>query len=621
MGNAEIGGMDAGERVFEDSTSEKKYTFDISVGTGVTYDVYGPAGKVGTGSSSAAVTVNLGAETNRFGICFKDGYGNATCMVEAIITRTSVKRPVLKASGSVVNSYFANGAYHVLVNGDKLSLATSDGSFSTNPYASRGEASAAALTVIPAGRTVYFLKAPSGDVYPVYIYKETTQADASGKVLYIDDDIGEATGTVAYYDGADVIFVTAGQNGFSSVAAAADKANAADGYTLYFAPGEYSVNTAAKDAVFKRNVTLLGNNHDVSPIAVDGNQWSLAGRRAETVINGGFAFESGNSIQVTVKGFTIQGTSVLGPIYVNDTTARSSAIVKHTQTLDIQNNIITGGGNGALTAPAALTAYSGAAVAGMIKGNYFRCTVNQFRNTDGYTRGTLIKNSNDLTLEGNYFIGYEIVNIFTSHVSNTVAGYCNYSVVSNRFEHCGTSENYVKGITAETGGYILYNKNDFVRCGGAANDSYYAVTFNFNENSLHNDFSNIKISVLRNNFYDCYRSLFFTRGTGTGNTGNMAEMALKIKANNFINPLEGKWSKYFHSIRFSFLVDSSRTHNMSVSDTMWDFAGNTFKSAFLDAEALSGEDTTNPAFNYVYNTISYGGTSGNCFNLTANHFK
>ena len=101
----------------------------------------------------------------------------------------------------------------------------------------------------------------------------------------------------------------------------------------------------------------------------------------------------------------------------------------------------------------------------------------------------------------------------------------------------------------------------------------------------------------------------------------MAEMPLKIKANSFLQPLEGKWPKYFHSIRFSFLVDSSCTHNVSVSDTQWDFAGNTFESAFLDAEALSGENTTTPAFNYVYNQVTYNGTSGNCFNLTAKHFK
>ena len=619
-GNAQIGDIDSSNRVFEASSSASKYTFDISVGTGVTYDVYDGAKIVGTGSASASVTVLLDRGSNRFGISFKDGYGNPTCKVEAVINNTSVVHPRLKATGSVVNNYFANGAYHVLVDGDTLNLATSSGNFYINPFASRGTAPTVALTSIPAGRTVYFLMSATGDIFPVYIYKQTAAASTDSSVLYVDDDIGSATGTVAFYDGSDVIFVTSGTNGFGTVAAAAAKANTMDGSTVYFAPGNYSVNNTANDVVFTKNVTLLGNNHDVSAVAIDGQKWSMAGRKAETVLNGGFVFESANSISVTVKGFTIEGTCAKGPICVNDTTSGASAIVTHTQTLDIQNNIITGGGNGAGTSPAAVHAYSGAMVTGVIKNNYFRCTINQTANANGYTRATLIKNSNGLAMEGNYFIGYKIANEFTSQISDSVAGYANYSVVSNRFEHCSTSRNYVTGITADTGSYVLYNKNDFIRCGGPGNEDF-AIAFNFNENALHNDFSNIKVSVLRNNFHDCYRSLFLERKANTSQTGNMAEMTLKIKANNFIQPTEGKWSKYFHSIRFSFLVDTTYTHNVSISDTKWDFAGNTFKSAFLDEEALDGENTTTPAFNYVYNKVTYNGTSGNCFNLTASHFK
>ena len=619
--NAKIGGVDTSNRVFEAASAEKKYTFDIDAGTGVTYDVYDGTRLIGTGSSSASVTVNLDQAINRFGIVFKDGYGNQTCTIEAVITQTSILQPKLKATGSVVNNYFANGAYHVLVNGDAVSLATSSGNFFTNPFASRGAAATVVLTTIPAGRTVYFLRSAIGDIYPVYIYKQTTQASTDNTVLYVDDDFGSATGKVAFYDGTDVIFVTSGNNGFATVAAVADKANSMDNSTVYFAPGYYSVNTTANDVVFRKNVTLLGNNHDVSAIKIDGNAWSQAGRKPETVINGSFVFESASTVSVTVKGFTMEGTSSKGPIFIDDTTSDLATIVTHTQTLDIQNNIITGGGNGLGTNPAALRAYSGAMVTGTIKNNYFRCTVNQFRNTNGYTRGVMIKNSNGLIMESNYFLGYEVVSYFTDAISNTVAGNCVYSAISNRYEHCGTAENVIKGITADTTAFVTYNKNEFIRCGGTGNSGYYAINFDFTENNLHNDFSRIKVSVLRNKFYDCYRSLQLERAANTSQTGNMAQMPLKIKANSFINPTEGKWSKYFHSIRFSFLVDSTYTHNVSISDTQWDFAGNTFKSAFLDAEALSGENTTTPAFNYVYNTVSYNGTSGNCFNLTANHFN
>lgn len=617
--NAQISGIDTSSRLFEASTAANSYTFDISAGTGVTYDVYDGGKLVGSGSAGTSVTVALDNRVNRFGVVFKDGYGNHTCTIEAVITCTAVNVPSIKATGSVVNSYFANNAFHVLVNGDTLNLATSSGSLYTNPFASRGADHTITLTSVPAGRSVYFVMTATKDVYPIYVYKETTQASADSSVLYVDDDIGDATGTVAFCDGSRVLFATKGQNAFTTVEEVAKKANEADGFTVYFAPGQYSVNNTADDVVFTKDVTLLGNNHDVSPIDVQGAVWSLAGRKPETIIDGSLVFSRAGNLSVTVKGFTITGTSVNGPIYITDPTSDGATIVKHTQTLNIQSNIITGGGNGEGTAPAAVHAYSGAMVTGSIKDNYFRCTIN--RHDNPYTRASYIKNCNSLTLESNYFIGYESTNVFTDEISNTVAGYCKYTVLSNRFEHCVSSRTYVKGITADTGAAIVYNLNEFIRCGGQGADSGYAIDINFTENSLHNDFSNITVSILRNKYYDCYRSLRVQRAANTSQTGNMAQMKFKIKQNSFINPLEGKWSKYFHSIRFSFLVDTTYTHNVSIPDTQWDFAGNTFKSTFLDQEALSGENTTTPAFNYVYNTVSYGGTSGNCFNLTAAHFS
>ena len=619
--HATINGGDTGQRVLEISTDEAQYSFNIAVGTGVTYDVYDGARKIAENSTAASVTVELDRQTNRFGIHFKDGYGNYVCSVEAVITRSSIKQPSLKATGNVVNHYFANGAYHVLVDGDTLKLATSSGRFYTNPFASRGANYVVELTAVPAGRSVYYLKGDIGDVYPVYIYRQTAQASTDSAVLYVDDDIGNATGTAAFYDGEEVIFVATGEKGFGSLAAAAAKANSLDGATVYVGPGEYDLNNTAEEVVFTNSVTLLGNNYDASAVSVDGKTWSVVGRKPETVINGGFVFASGSSMAVTVKGFTIEGTSLHGPIYINDTTSSDATRVTHTQTLDIENNIITGGGNGEAANPAAIGVYSGAMVTGNISNNYLRCTINQFQNTNGYTRGVMVKNSNGLIMEGNYFLGYEVVSYFTDAISNSVAGNCVYSAISNRYEHCGAAQNDIKGITADTTAFVTYNKNDFVRCGGAGSSNRYAIEFDFTENSLHNDFSRIKVSILRNNFYDCFRSIMLERAVNTSQTGNMAQMPLKIKANSFINPTEGKWSKYFHSIRFSFLVDSTMTHNVSISDTQWDFAGNTFKSAFLDQEALSGENTTTPAFNYVYNTVSYGGTSGNCFNLTEKHFN
>lgn len=618
---ATVDGYDTDRKTLELSTDAGEYTFNFTLGTNVTYDVYDGANVIAGGSAAASATVTLDRQVNRFGIRFKDGYGNFVCQVNVVITRTSIMQPALKATGSVVNHYFANGAYHVLVDGDVLNLATSSGRFYTNPFASRGASYVVSLTAIPAGRSVYYLKGDIGDVYPVYIYKQTAQAGTDSSVLYVDDDFGNAAGTLAFYDGQDVMFVAGGTNAFGTVAEAAEKANALSNATVYFGPGNYHVNNTANDIVFNKNVTLLGNNHDVSAVTVDGTVWSMAARKPETVINGSLVFEAASDLSVTVKGFTIEGTSLRGPIYINDSSDTEATIVTHTQTLDIQHNIITGGGNGGATSPSAIRVYSGAEVTGTIKNNYLRCTINQFQNTNGYTRGVAVKNSNGLVMESNYFIGYEVVSYFTDVITSTIAGNCVYSAISNRYEHCGTAKNVIKGITADTTAFVTFNKNEFIRCGGTGNSNNYAISFNFTENSLHNDFSRIKVSILRNNFYDCFRSILLERSVNTSQTGDMAQMPLKIKANSFIQPTEGKWSKYFHSIRFSFLVDSTMKHNVSISDTQWDFAGNTFKSKFLDQEALSGENTTTPAFNYVYNTVSYGGTSGNCFNLTDKHFS
>jgi hypothetical protein len=54
--NAQISDIDTDIREFEASSAEKKYTFDIAVGTGVTYDVYDGPRKIGTGSSTVIVT-------------------------------------------------------------------------------------------------------------------------------------------------------------------------------------------------------------------------------------------------------------------------------------------------------------------------------------------------------------------------------------------------------------------------------------------------------------------------------------------------------------------------------------------------------------------------------------
>ena len=608
-------GLDESGKVFKASTSASTYTFNFTLGTSVTYSIYDE-----TGTAVSGTTVNLNKRTNRFGLYFKDGKGNHVCTIEAVITNTSIAEPALTATGSVVREpYFANGAYHVLANGDSLNLSASNASFYTNPYASRSLT--LPLTSIAAGRTTYYLKTTAGDVYPVYIYKQTATADSS--ILYVDDDIGLATtGKVAFYDGKDVVFVTKGTNGFATVSEVATKANASANSTVLFAPGHYDSN----EVVFTKDVTLLGNNHDVSAVEIKTPNWAKAGRKDETVIDGGIIFQSTGDISVTVKGFTIEGTSTNGPIYVKDTTSDASTRGANVKTLDIQNNIITGGGNGSSSSYAsAVHTNSGAQIKGLIKNNYFKSTLNQDAVGDkGKTRAIVARNTNGFVIDSNYFIGYSVLFDFTDEVASGVAGGSIYSVIGNRFEHCGTAKNYLKGITSNTSANISYLNNDFVRCSGE--NSVYTVYFDFTQGSLGNDCSKINISIIGNRFADCYRSLQFTRSHAAAQTGNLAESTVRVNRNSFINPTEGSWKKYFRSIDISFGVVGAGV-NGTISPDKWNFSDNHFESAFLVTELAELQAHSVPyrtdiyEMNYIrhYATQSLGSESQS-FVMTSEHF-
>lgn len=598
--DATVNGVDTSNRNVLIETNTNSYTLDIGLGSRVGYKLYSEDGaEIANGSGgwegkTVSNTLTLNKAQNRFTIKFFDGghsdqngsIGKYVCTVEVIITNTSVSTAF--APSGAVNSYFANDAYHVLVNDstNTLSLSASGATFYTTADASGSAVTSANLS---AGRTVRYLKTTAGDIYPVYIYKKTATADSS--IVYVDDDIptGESGEQVAFYDGKDVIFVTRGTNGFATVAEAAAKANAKADSTVLFAPGKYSVNNTDDSVVFNQNVTLLGNNHNVSAVNKVVPNWSLASRNEETVIDGSFIFRNGSDISVTVKGFTFAGTSNYGPIFIDDTSAEATRVT-HIQTIDIQNNIFTGGGNGTVNGASALRAYSGAQVKGLIKNNYFRCTVNQKGlNADWVagqqTRGLSIKNSNGLEIDSNYFRGYELLGDFTDEISSSVAGNLNYAVSNNRFEHCGTIRNAIKNIQSSTSANIVYYNNDVLRCGPyRRGTSLYFVNFDFTEGSLGNVCSNINIVLFGNRFTDCYRVFKLMRGK-SGQTGNLAEMKFTMNKNHIIDPTEGDLSGHeFYIGRFDFYLDSQNTKEQPFP-TNWDISDNYYKSRFL-------EDTT-----------------------------
>ena len=608
--------------VFTDESGSGSYSLGLSVPSNTRVDIYNDAGTRVYADKTGILSLQLTLENKKvshFTVRVKN-YRSPNLepelydVINIYITRTDKSNdyPTVSASNTV-NSYFANGAWHFLASATMTTVSATGGTLYHNPYATK-PVTYPTLN-LKQGRTVLYVKSDTtGDVYPVYIYRQTHVQSLDTSVLYADDDFpsglpNQNNFKVAFYDGERVIFVDSSR-ACSTVEAVVSEANEySDCSTIYFGSGEYTLNQEYNGSPLKftEDVILLGSNYDISAVEEHSDRWYAAGRRPETVINGGFYFEkSGADISVTVKGFKFQGQTGYGALRFEDT---ANTVNSSTQTLDIQNNTFMCSVDLASTDSVDKTVYSGrgiivaesqAKVTGIIKNNYFRCVQDNHVKSDkkAFTEALCLFNLQNMLIERNLFIGYQtaldICDVKDGQSSTTSTS---YSVYSNRFEHCGSNKNYLFGVAEKDTVYIAYRNNDFVRCGSGSDDTRgesfkYAIDMFFDDSTKGNlpgkYFENITLDIIGNRFMDCSRSLRIRRTQVKNSTivhYDVNDMEVNFNKNSIVNPLEYRpGTGYFHSVWFTSFANGDMQSLPTSNDVndKWDLSGNYCYSPIYD---------------------------------------
>ena len=572
--------------IFTTTSDSSSYTFDITDNTtaeNLSWSISGANGN----------TVALNDAYNTYTINFTSG-GKNLGSVKATIKYTGAATATVTAS-QALNSYFANDAYHVIVNNttDSIKLNVAGGTL-YNGSSSLG--TAYTVNGIAGGRTEYSVST-AGHTYPLYIYKET--ASAASNTIYIDNNFAGETGTVAFYDGTDVILAKGQVTALSTLEAFAKKYSSSNGYTARVAAGTYEGNTTA----FKANVTILGINADKP--AIDGN-WNLnAARGEETVILGRLYFSAPGNRTYTVKGFTFSGYwADTAAIYLSSSGSTEDQL-KNTLTMDIENNIFDGYGD----------AYNDAAIrgnnaiqkSGIIAGNYFKYNGNEGTRDN---RSIFFRNIKGLTIENNRFVNVPLPMWLTSEYTNDGAsypGWAVYTVQSNRFEACKYISNNITNIGSNTAADIKYLDNDFIRC-AYFTSNYAIIDVQITDTTYKNVFENVSFTAEGNRFIGTNRSIAVRRAsnkdTNAENMNDMSKMTVKINRNMFYKAHEhhSQASNLRVNLRFSFLPDSTLTPDKALSTNNWDFRYNYFES---DVYNTNGDSTYGVKTDNIANPANY----------------
>ncbi len=513
-----------------------------------------------------------------------DVNGKVYCIVcqELLSTIPTDGDKVRLETENVINHYFANGAHQVLAGADNVVIRPIGGKLYKDTACTMALDSH--ISVLP-GKTTYYVKADDGSVYPLYLYRETG-TPALHNTFYLDDDIGTATGKVAFWDGVNVYYLDGQINAVSTLTEAEGFSFTKDGSTanIYIAPGYY----AGNDDAFNTSVNIFGSNHNINPnVRSDNNVWSLnAERLPETVIDGALVYyfdkNDQKNVHITVKGCTFVGESSNGPLYIVE--ARTESHTK-TMTMDIENNIFKGWGSSFNSA--AIWANSLCAKSGVIKNNHF-----EFTAPDGYSdnpsdfcRGIFMRNIDGLVIDANRFIGYPTVGWMSSEMgdgNSTLYGKNNFTFQNNRAENCGPLISYA--LNAEEMHLNIFG-NDFIGCDNT--DENYAIQIPFYETEqLPVDFSKISISIRGNRFIDCYCAIDIFRHANRYLREDMRDVTLNINENRFINPAQKHTEKtaFVDTIIFSFYCDNTLTPELDASDAPWDFSRNYFYSPNFETD-------------------------------------
>ncbi len=564
------GDYDVSNGVYEDKVDVSEYTFDVATVSPFTV-------KIEQNGVVCGNTVTLNKTINKFDINFYIGE-TLYDTIPATIHYTGADKPILQVENAV-NHYFSNNAYHVVVENEisDITIRPVNGKIYTDAACTK--AAGVHFNNIANGRTQYYMgNTVTGDVYPLYIYKETKPALNDEMVLYVDDDFGTAVGTVAFWDGVDVSLVTANVNAFDALDDINRPANGSEidideknNYIVYVAPGTYEPITDNNEYyvnsdVYNRSLTLLGPNHNIEANLRDmDGTWKInPNRRPEAVIHGMLRYAANDdyndmgAFKVTVKGFTFEGKTPNASINVGEVRgtvtgsgeaaeiAKTEERTQYITEFDIQNNIFTASGYAFNSS--AISANTASQKTGIIANNYFKNVAarivderapneTQYEGND-YFRSIFMRNPNGLIIDGNRFVDIHAPIWLSSEIRdlyNSTCGNLTYTMQDNRFENCGSS--YLWATALATGvennsAIVKYYNNDFVRCGTSVGGP--AIALNITEHAsstdaegnpitVPTDYSKIDIDIQGNNFYDCYQSIRVYRSACERDTDNYAD--------------------------------------------------------------------------------------------------
>ncbi len=594
-----------------DTSNVGRYTYSVTCDSRLSYKIYDAKG------NQCGNTVELKNTDNHFEIRFYIASSGALYdTVRSTIRYSGADKPIMQVSGAV-NHYFANGAYQVAVKKETAGVALNFNRGALYGDAACTVAQNGSIPSLPGGRTVLYLKTDT-EVFPVYVYKETFAASTDPMEFYVDDDIGSAVGTVAFWNGTGVCLIEGQRKGFDSLLALRDEVNKSDGRILNVAPGDYEGLGAQ---TYNSSVTLLGPNAAHSPhVRYVNGEWALSSRLEEAVIHGDLRFATAGASpidRITVKGFKFVGESQWGPISLNDIRKSDSISPQGFVTkVDISFNIFEGWG----TAGNAASVWANTRVqkTGIIEHNWFNCTKNtSFEGA--YTRALFMRNINGLIVESNRFSNYETLFFATSEITagDTTPGYLNMTVSGNRFEYCDRSLHYYRNLYGGTTAHLQYLDNTFVRCG--FNSGVIYLDMGETSAACGNNYAKCKLDIIGNRFFGCGRSItlyrkHLTDDGSTNLTGDLSQMTTNITQNVFYDPMERPTGEGFAglsgpataSIYCCFVVKPTGAYGGTLG-SKWKLSHNYFYSGRL-AQDYSGTAVNNPD---LYCCNYYSKASGN----------
>ncbi len=431
---------------------------------------------------------------------------------DAILVHFKYKMPSLTASASegTLDAYYSNGAYYI----DNFERRTTD--LPITVKLSNGAVYTDAAGTTAAGTT---LTMKSGDA-KTYRPENTLYIKWGGMVqtlhlrscnintyqnaVFVDKSMtGKAPGSTALYcDKWYGRLVTVGVNGFANIQ---DAVNAAgNGFDVLVAPGTYSENIS----ITGKNLKLYGQNRtNVKALVVKNGKLEVntSGRTYETYLTGNITYKVGSqsASSLMVNGFHFTGRTATAQIYITGGDANK------TIDLRISNNLFNCYTDGAPSNGSVIHSISAVQKTGSIEDNYFHLTkiptyVNDSGKTVNYTnRGITLRNLKNITINANYFDGYNGSYLrpfwLSSEVTSgsTTPGYGNLTLTGNRIENSSAGSVNINNIRGNTNANLIIAGNSY---GGQKMDVNFAQTANQTSQNLPTDKSKINFQVQTNDY-------------------------------------------------------------------------------------------------------------------------